>query len=121
MYIGKISAITGASRKAIRLYEEMGLIAVPERRGTYRIYNQQHVVIVNMIKRAQEVGFKLTEISSLIDIKMETNQFPVEFAIELIEQKRNELSAEIARIEELDEKLEKLIVDLPLLEINGSE
>lgn len=121
MYIGKISELTGASRKAIRLYEEMGLIATPERRGTYRIYNQQHVVIISMIKRAQEVGFKLAEISSLIDIKMATNQFPVEFAIEWIDKKRNELAAKIARIEELDAKLEKLIVDLPLLEINNRD
>lgn len=121
MYIGKISEITGASRKAIRLYEEMGLIASPERRGTYRIYNQHHVVIVNMIKRAQEVGFKLAEISSLIDIKMETNRFPVEFAIERMEQKRIELAMEIERIKKIDVKLEKLIVDLPLLEINSRE
>lgn len=121
MYIGKISEITGASRKAIRLYEEMGLIAAPERRGTYRIYNQQHVVIVSMIKRAQDVGFKLAEISSLIDIKMATNQFPVEFAIERIQLKRIELAAEIARIKTLDAKLEKLIMDLPLLENTGGE
>lgn len=121
MFIGKISALTGASRKAIRLYEEMGLIAVPERRGTYRIYNQHHVVIVNMIKRAQEVGFRLAEISSLIDIKIETSHFPVDLAIELMVSKRIELATEIARIKAIDEKLKQLIVDLPSLGINDSE
>lgn len=30
----------GASRKAIRLYESLGLIPEPQRKGRYRIYSE---------------------------------------------------------------------------------
>src|SRR5690554_5382293 len=41
MYIGKLAEMTGATRKAIRLYESLGLIPVPSRNGNYRVYSDK--------------------------------------------------------------------------------
>ena len=38
MYIGKLALVTGVTQKAIRHYENLGLIPAPERKGKYRFY-----------------------------------------------------------------------------------
>jgi len=35
MLIGRVSELTGATRKAIRHYESIGLITPPDRKGSY--------------------------------------------------------------------------------------
>lgn len=98
MHIGKISELTGATRKAIRHYEAIGLIPAPERVGKYRVYTDRDVVLIWMIKRAQAVGFSLAEIGELVAYKAKHNQFPLDIAHNLISQKRDELNREMARI-----------------------
>lgn len=108
MHIGKISELTGATRKAIRHYEAIGLIPVPVRVGKYRVYTEKDVALIWMIKRAQAVGFTLAELSGLVAYKAEHNQFPLAIAHELIRQKRDALSREMARIEKQNEDLNAL-------------
>jgi DNA-binding transcriptional MerR regulator len=108
MHIGKISELTGASRKAIRHYEAIGLLPAPERVGKYRVYTDMDVVLITIIKRAQSVGFSLAQLSGLISYKAKHNQFPLAIALDLIRQKRDELSREQARLQKLNEDLNAL-------------
>jgi DNA-binding transcriptional MerR regulator len=108
MYIGKVAELTGASRKAIRLYESMGLIPAPKRKGQYRIYSDEDVFVIHMIKHAQSLGFKLTELKELIAKKTSSTKFPTGVAIKLIDQRREKLQQEIVRIHKLDQELEDL-------------
>lgn len=108
MHIGKISELTGATRKAIRHYEAIGLIPVPERLGKYRVYTDRDVVLIRMIKRAQSVGFQLTELTELVAYKARHNQFPLAIAHDLISKKREELGLEMARIKKQNEYLNAL-------------
>ena len=108
MHIGKLSELTGATRKAIRHYEAIGLIPVPERVGKYRVYTDRDVVLITMIKRAQAVGFTLAELSELIAYKARHNQFPLDIARDLISKKRDELNNEMARIKKQNENLNAL-------------
>lgn len=62
MYIGELSKKSGASRKAIYLYEQMGLIPKPTRKGSYRIYPAAAVTQIQTIRCAQTLGFKLKEL-----------------------------------------------------------
>jgi len=115
LLIGKVAAITGVSRKAIRHYEAIGLLPTPDRIGNYRIYTQHHIVIISMIKRAQAVGFKLAELLPLINLKLETGQFPLDFALQGISDKRQFVQEEITRLKAMDAELIKLSSDLALL------
>ena len=108
MYIGKISELTGATRKAIRHYESIGLIPVPERVGKYRVYTNKDITLINMIKRAQTVGFTLAELTELVDYKAKHNKFPIAIANNLIIHKRQELCSEMARIAKQHEELSVL-------------
>lgn len=75
MYIGKVSDLTGATPKAIRHYEAIGLIPPPNRIGKYRYYSDKDVKAIKMIKMAQKYGFQLSELTSIIQ-KTKSENFP---------------------------------------------
>jgi MerR family mercuric resistance operon transcriptional regulator len=56
--------------ETIRYYERRGLISQPtQKRGAYRTYDSKHVARIRFIKRAQELGFTLEEIESLLGLE----------------------------------------------------
>lgn len=112
MYIGKLAKLTGASPKAIRLYESIGLIPVPSRQGKYRIYSDQDVALVHMIRRAQAVGFHLAELKELVALKAQNNQFPIGIANDLIAAKREKLRCDMDKLKSLDRQLVELHEEL---------
>ena len=58
--------------RALRFYEEEGLIA-PERRGTQRIYSHRDRARLAWILRGKRVGFSLGEIREMIDLYDESD------------------------------------------------
>lgn len=110
--IGKVAGITGASCKAIRHYESLGLIPVPQRRGKYRIYSEQDVFLIHMVKHAQLVGFSLKELKALVAAKISDTRFPLKLANDLFDGKREALRDEIATLQELDRRLVALKEDM---------
>ncbi len=65
--ISDLSAEFAITARALRFYEDEGLIA-PERRGTQRIYSQRDRARVAWILRGKRVGFSLGEIREMIDL-----------------------------------------------------
>lgn len=112
LYIGKVAEITGASRKAIRHYEALGLLPVPRRRGNYRIYSERDVFLVHMIKHTQSFGFSLAELRELVAAKVKKNRFPLKLANALLDRKRAALREGIAAIRRLDQRLLALKRDM---------
>ncbi|WLH14864.1 MerR family transcriptional regulator [Pseudomonas hefeiensis] len=88
MFIGRLAELTGCTPKAIRLYEQMGLISEPEREGRYRLYNAHHLEIVHLIRKAQTAGFKLAEMNPLIAAKNKLKSFPLALANQAVDDKR---------------------------------
>lgn len=68
---GQIAKEAGVDKETVRYYERRGLIG-PFRRsaGGYRQYPHDTVRRIRFIKRAQEVGFSLKEIRSLLEIRV---------------------------------------------------
>jgi MerR family copper efflux transcriptional regulator len=62
MQIGRLSRAAGASAKALRHYESLGLLGTVARRGRYRIYSDAQLDRVQMIRLAQGFGFRLAEL-----------------------------------------------------------
>jgi DNA-binding transcriptional MerR regulator len=96
--IGKVAAITGASPKAIRHYEAIGLMPAPQRRGKYRVYSDRDVFLVHVLKHAQTLGFRLPELKALVAEKVARKRFPLQLANALFERKRAEIRAQIAML-----------------------
>ncbi|KKC98881.1 MerR family transcriptional regulator [Photobacterium halotolerans] len=66
MFIGAVSKRTGLSVKAIRLYEDMGLIRIPLRQGNYRVYSETDVEVLQLIKQAKQFGVTLNRLKGVI-------------------------------------------------------
>lgn len=62
MKIGELAARTGVNASAIRYYEKMGLLEAPSRIGGQRLYSENAVARVLLIRFAGEMDFTLTEI-----------------------------------------------------------
>lgn len=65
--ISDLSAEFDVTARALRFYEDEGLIA-PERRGTQRLYAQRDRARLAWILRAKRVGFSLADIREMIDL-----------------------------------------------------
>ena len=112
MFIGQLAKLTGSTAKAIRHYEQLGLLPEPARRGSYRCYDEHHVTLLRMIRQAQAVGFKLAEIAPLIAEKLHSQRFPLEVANAGIELKRLQVREEIEALRQRDRQLLALKQDI---------
>jgi MerR family copper efflux transcriptional regulator len=98
MYIGELSKRTGLSLRAIRLYEEKGLIQTVQRKGRYRIYSDSDVDLLNLISEAKSLGITLAQLKTAIVYKdgkvdwSHVSRFLGEF--------QKSLESEIARLNE---------------------
>lgn len=66
MYIGQVAKRTGLTVKAIRFYEEKGLIPTPKRLGRYRVYNSTDLEILTLIKEAKSMGIRIAQLQQMI-------------------------------------------------------
>jgi MerR family transcriptional regulator, copper efflux regulator len=65
--IGEIAKASGASPKALRLYEKKGMLRVKREANGYRLYPSHQLEAVRSIKRFQDLGFTLKEIQLLME------------------------------------------------------
>jgi MerR family mercuric resistance operon transcriptional regulator len=98
-----IAAAAKAARvgvETVRYYERRGLIEQPKQKvGAYRRYNGRHVARIRFIKRAQELGFTLEEIQSLLALQDGTDRRSIRtIAASRLEQIRTRI-ADLRRIE----------------------
>lgn len=67
MTIGQLAEAAGVNVETIRYYQRRGLMEVPSRPpGGQRKYNDESLGRIAFIRRAQDLGFTLEEITSLI-------------------------------------------------------
>jgi DNA-binding transcriptional MerR regulator len=65
--ITDLSAEFGVTARALRFYEDEGLIA-PQRIGLSRVYSQRDRARLSWILRGKRVGFSLSDIREMIDL-----------------------------------------------------
>ena len=104
--IGVLARLAGVNVETIRFYQRRGLIQEPAKPlSGYRHYPSDTVDRVRFIKRAQELGFTLKEIITLLQLGdghcRETKQ--------LASAKLNTIEARLADLEAMRKVLKKLI------------
>jgi DNA-binding transcriptional MerR regulator len=104
--ISDLSNEFGVTARALRFYEDEGLIA-PERIGLSRIYSKRDRARLAWIMRAKNVGFSLAEIRDMIDLydmgdgRAEQRRVTLAKCRERIESMRRQQADLAATIEEL--------------------
>ncbi|MGK9173987.1 Cu(I)-responsive transcriptional regulator [Yokenella regensburgei] len=69
MNISIVAKKTGLTSKAIRFYEDKGLVTPPIRgENGYRSYTQQQVNELTLLRQARQVGFNLEECGELVNL-----------------------------------------------------
>lgn len=95
---GQLAKEAGVNVETVRYYERRRLIPEPSRRESgYRQYPEHTVDRIRFIKRAQDLGFTLNEISELLSLRVD----PETTCADVKEQTR-------AKIRETEEKLRSL-------------
>jgi DNA-binding transcriptional MerR regulator len=65
--IGEVAKRSGVSIDTLRYYEKLKLLPRPKRSsGGFRLFAPDHIERIRFIKQAQELGFSLEEIKSLL-------------------------------------------------------
>lgn len=101
--IGDIAATLGISPRAIRFYEDQGMLS-PRRVGGNRVYSARDLARLKLILRGKRLGFSLSDIRELLDLyDVDTDH---------TEQLTQTLRKGRARIAELEQQLAELTMTL---------
>ena len=65
MTIGEVAKRTGLATSALRYYEDAGVLPAPSRINGRRVYGEETVRVVEVVRFAQRAGFTLDEIRTL--------------------------------------------------------
>lgn len=99
MRIGKLAEKADVTIETVRYYQRRGLLDTPERPyGENRHYTSEHLDRLRFIKRAQALGFSLSEIESLLSLSASNCTEAEQFANRKLLLVREEL-ADLSRIE----------------------
>jgi Hg(II)-responsive transcriptional regulator len=97
--IGELAGAVGVNVQTVRYYERRGLLPKPKRRASgYREYLASDVARLEFIRRAQALGFTLSEIEQLLALRVDPRTTPqdvhraVEEKIEAVEEKIQDLT-----------------------------
>ncbi len=90
--IGEVAKQTGVSVRALRYYEDRGLVSPTRSESGQRYYNYRDVMRLGQIQLLKRVGFSLTQIGDMIRDDMVESHY-------LLEMKKNLLLKEKARID----------------------
>ncbi|MAM87846.1 MAG: transcriptional regulator [unclassified Hahellaceae] len=125
MLIGDLAKRTGASPKAIRLYEARGLLSRVSRQGAYRVYTEEHFQQVRLIRQAQALGFSLSEFGSLANEQSEPDW---EKVLQQLDDKRASIREEMrslaqleAQIAQVQMELQTCLVEMPSPDVAACE
>lgn len=95
--IGQLAKVAGVNVETIRYYQRIQLIDEPAKPAQgYRSYPTDTVARIRFIKRAQELGFSLDEITDLLslnDRECDEARHIAEHKQEIIQQRIDDLSA----------------------------
>ena len=88
--IGKVSHVTGLSIKAIKFYEERGLISPSRQENQYRMYGMKEIRRLSEIKQLRQIGLSMEQIQSGQSIET------------LLESRLEEIQHEMTRLQQIE-------------------
>ena len=68
MNISEVAKMTGLSVKAVRYYDDIGLVKAARLSNGYRDYDQRLVLQLRFLQRSRSLGFTIEDCSSLLSL-----------------------------------------------------
>ena len=106
VHIGELAERTGLSLRTIRHYDDVGLLPARTRtQGGFRVYEEDDVERLQLIKRMKPMGYSLEEMADILRLLLDTSGEPrdVDVPAQLAEaeRRRDKLARNLAQAEEL--------------------
>jgi MerR family copper efflux transcriptional regulator len=106
--IGQLARRVGVSAKAIRYYEQVGLVPEPVRsKSGYRLYGVEDEERLRFICTARRTGFTLGEIKEILGLR-DRGTTPCDYVRTAIRRHLGELDRQIAELRQLKRELKNL-------------
>lgn len=116
MLIGEVADATGVSTKALRYYEQQGLLHEPARTsGGYRDYSQQVIDRIGFIKQAQAAGLTLRQIGGILAIR-DDGRAPCRHVGDLVDERLEDIERRLADLRRTRTQLREVRTRLEDLE-----
>ncbi|HEV7319516.1 MAG TPA: helix-turn-helix domain-containing protein [Ensifer sp.] len=107
--IGDLSRRTGVKIPTIRYYEQMGLIAAPERsEGNQRRYEKSELDRLAFIRHARDLGLSIESIRDLLALSQHPER-PCGEADRIASEHLATVREKIARLKKLEQELERIV------------
>ncbi|MEP7140460.1 MAG: MerR family DNA-binding transcriptional regulator [Caldimonas sp.] len=105
--IGELAQEFGLTTRAIRFYEDCGLLA-PARSGGQRVYTARDRARLTLTLRGKRLGLKLAEVKELVDMyeTQRDSQSQLRRFVDVLARQRSELEA---RLEDLRATLDEVL------------
>ncbi len=106
--IGRLAARSGCKVPTIRYYEQIGLMAPPERsEGNQRLYDHAALQRLAFIRHARDLGFTLDDIRDLLRLS-EHPELPCAAADSIARRHLDTVRERIESLRRLESELEKI-------------
>src|SRR5436190_8696772 len=107
--VGILSAKTGVSRKALRVYEAAGILTPATRTPSgYRVYGSEAVRRVAFIAQARRLGFTVAEIRQIVGLR-QAGQTPCVHVQRLAQEKIETLDGMLRELKAMRRRLGALV------------
>lgn len=108
--IGQLAKQTQVSIDTLRYYEKEGIITPPERTESgYRQYSEDYIDRLIFIKKAQELGFSLTEIIELLSLQHSSEPDLCDEVQEKAKNKLKDIKEKMDMLDRMKQVIESLI------------
>lgn len=108
MRIGELAAAVGTTTKALRFYEDAGLLPAPHRTASgYRDYTPDVLPRLDFIRRARAAGLTLAQVREVLDVR-DAGAAPCEHVRELLAARLTDLDRQITDLQALRVTVEDL-------------
>lgn len=109
--IGEFAEKGGVSRRSLRHYEELGLLTPKKRSsGGFRLYGENDLFKLEIIKIFKELGFTLEEIKEILQPREETakpKQEQIDYSQDVLKKQLSEVGKQIRELKERRELIEQ--------------
>ena len=106
--IGQVAKGAHVNVETVRYYERVGLIPLPPRtESKYRLFPVEVIQRIKFIKKAQDLGFKLSEIKTLLSIS-DSEEYGCREVQQFASQKIEEIELKICDLLEIKSILQDL-------------
>ena len=121
--IGQLAKLLNVSESKLRFLEQQGVISPLRENSGYRYYSEDSKNRLEVILKAQQMGFSLKQIRSVQRQNNSSDQHPVDCQLlqPMLQQKLAEIDLQMLELREQRQQIELLVSQLSAPEVKQAE